>query len=167
MCIVGEHVVSGSKGEIDPERISRELIRFIGRMRERFEGVEVRYVFADSEAQYLINGIRRSLSAIRDTVTVTDCAKKPICDRIAFVNSLMHGGRFFILEDCRVLRAGLSSAVWDEKSDSDKRLDNFTSDIDILDAMEYSIERYMSRLMSPAEHGGKSKNNRKERYSYD
>ena len=62
--------------------------------------------------------------------------------RIAFVNSMMASGRFTILARCALVSEGLACAVWDE-SGEDKRLDNFTSDIDILDAMEYAIERYM------------------------
>lgn len=147
--VIAEHAVKGGKGDIDPDRISREFAAFIGRIRERWRGVSIRYVFADSEAQYLINGLRRYLAAAGESVKVMDSAKRAICDRIAFVNSLMSQGRFFILRGCGNLKMGLSCAVWDENSDSDKRLDNFTSDIDILDAMEYSIERYMSKMGTP------------------
>ena len=58
----------------------------------------------------------------------------------------MSVGKFWLHKDCVLLRDGLAFAVWDESSHSDKRLDNFTSDIDILDAMEYSIERYMKKI---------------------
>lgn len=143
--MLADHAVAGDKGEIDPERINREFRRFLGALRSRFRNVPLRYVFADSEAQYLINGLRRSLRAAGEGVTVMDCAKRPINDRIAFVNSLMAGGRFHLLRGCSLLREGLATAVWDEGSAVPRRLDNFTSDIDILDAMEYAIERYMKR----------------------
>ena len=90
--------------------------------------------------------MRRFLSENCAGVTVGESAKKRINDRIAFVNSLMAAGKFHILCECTRLRAGLSEAVWDPDSACDKRLDDFTSDIDILDAMEYSVERYMARL---------------------
>lgn len=147
LVVIGERAVAGDKGEIDPERINREFVHFLEGIRSRWAGVQVRYVFADSEAQYLIAGLRRFLAARGDPVTVMDCAKRPIADRIAFVNSLLSAGRFTLLRDCAALREGLSSAVWDEHSTTDKRLDNFTSDIDILDAMEYSIERYMKKYL--------------------
>ena len=51
-----------------------------------------------------------------------------------------------ILESCSLVIKGIEEAVWDPDSLDDVRLDNFTSDIDILDAMEYSIERYMKKL---------------------
>ena len=94
-----------------------------------------------------MNGLRRTLAD--SGIPVADSAKRPIADRIAFVNSLLAAGRFHLLRACPHLRDGLAAAVWDESSAADKRLDNFTSDIDILDAMEYAIERYMGKLAPP------------------
>ena len=142
--VVADHAVAGSKGEVDAERINREFTRFLAAVRERMPEVPVRYVFADNEAQVLVNSLRRHLASLPgERVLVADAAKKKIVDRIAFVNTLMSQGRLRLLADCDLLAAGLASAVWDEKSPVDKRLDDFTSDIDILDAFEYSIERYM------------------------
>jgi hypothetical protein len=44
------------------------------------------------------------------------------------------------------LQKGLSQAVWSEKKEG-IRLDDGTSDIDILDAFEYSIEEYLENLV--------------------
>ena len=142
--VIADHAVAGSKGEVDAERINREFTRFLAAVRERMPGVPVRYVFADNEAQVLVNSLRRHLASLPgERVIVADAAKRKIVDRIAFVNTLMSQGRLRLYADCELLAAGLASAVWDEKSPVDKRLDDFTSDIDILDAFEYSIERYM------------------------
>ena len=146
--VLRDHAVAGGKGEIDAERINRECLRFLEGLRRDYPGVYIRYIFADNEAQYLINGLRRYLSAAGETAKVQDAAKRRICDRIAFVNHLMAEGKFRILRECTRLRDGLCGAVWDPDSAEDKRLDDFTSDIDILDAMEYSIERYMNRTNS-------------------
>ncbi|MBQ2726953.1 MAG: phage terminase large subunit [Clostridia bacterium] len=143
---VDEHAVAGGKGEIDAQRINGEFGRFLAELRKKYPGVRVKYVFADSEAQYLINGLRRYLQETDRTVRVMDCAKRPIADRIAFVNTLMASGRFTLTGNCVLLKAGLASAVWDEKADGDKRLDNFSTDIDILDAFEYAVERYMGAI---------------------
>ena len=142
--VIADHAVAGSKGEVDAERINLEFTRFLAAVRERMPGVPVRYVFADNEAQVLVNSLRRHLASLPgERVIVADAAKRKIVDRIAFVNTLMSQGRLRLYTDCELLAAGLASAVWDEKSPVDKRLDDFTSDIDILDAFEYSIERYM------------------------
>lgn len=142
-----EAEVGGEKGEIDAPRINGEMRRFISSLRADFPTTPIRYLFADSEAQYLVNGLRRTLAD--SGIPVADSAKRPIADRIAFVNSLLAAGRFHLLRACPHLRDGLAAAVWDESSAADKRLDNFTSDIDILDAMEYAIERYMGKLAPP------------------
>ncbi len=143
--VLRDHAVDGGKGEIDAERINRECLRFLDGLRRDYPGVYVKYLFADNEAQYLINGLRRYLSAAGETAVVQDAAKRRICDRIAFVNHLMAEGKFHLTRECTRLRDGLCGAVWDTDAAEDKRLDDFTSDIDILDAMEYSIERYMNR----------------------
>ena len=113
---------------------------FLMKLREKYPGVSVRYIFADCEAQYLINGLRKHLKRLGETAVVSDCAKKPILDRISFVNRLIIRKRLKIVKTCTHLRDGLCTALWGE---NDRRLDNFTSDIDILDAFEYAIERYM------------------------
>ncbi len=143
--VLRDYAVDGGKGEIDAERINRECLRFLEGLRDDYPGVYVKYMFADNEAQYLINGLRRYLSAAGETVKVQDAAKRRIGDRIAFVNHLMAEGKFRITRECTRLRDGLCNAIWDTSAAEDKRLDDFTSDIDILDAMEYSIERYMNR----------------------
>ncbi len=146
--VLRDHAVDGGKGEIDADRINRECREFLEALRRDYPGVYVKYIFADNEAQYLINGLRRYLAAAGETVRVQDAAKRRIADRIAFVNHLMAEGKFRITRECARLRDGLCGAAWDPDASDDRRLDNFTSDIDILDAMEYSIERYMNRTNS-------------------
>ena len=53
-------------------------------------------------------------------------------------------------EECTLLDQGLQAAVWDSKEaekGKDVRLDNFSTDIDILDAFEYSWERFIPKLL--------------------
>jgi PBSX family phage terminase large subunit len=137
--VLSEHASRGGKGDIDPARIDCEMSEFLASLRGQYRTVPVRYIFADNEAQYLINGLRHHLRREGDGVTVCDCAKKPILDRISFVNRLISRRRLHLCESCSMLRAGLASAQWGENL---CRLDNFTTDIDILDAFEYAIERY-------------------------
>ena len=58
----------------------------------------------------------------------------------------MGAGRFFFTNDCETLSTALQEAVWDEKSMKDDRLDDGSSDIDTLDAFEYTIERDIKML---------------------
>ena len=139
---LADHAITGDKGEIDPGRIHREFTRFCGRVREMAPGAMLKYAFCDSEAQYLINGLRRALAG--EEIQVKDCAKRPILDRITFILGLMNGGRFHLTEACGRLAEGLAQAVWVEGED--RRKDDFTSDIDVLDAFEYAVERYMGKV---------------------
>ncbi len=144
--IVDERKIVGGKGEIDPIRVNAEFASFVHSLKARYPDVFIKYAFCDSESQYLINGMRAYMRSAFPEITVTECAKKRIRDRIDCTCALMASGRFFVLEGCTLVQRGLSEALWDTGEDADVRLDNFTSDIDILDAMEYSFERYMGRL---------------------
>ncbi len=145
LTVLDEYAVQGEKGEISPETINKAAENFIRGLSCDYPGVNITYIFADSEAQYLINGMRMYLiKSGAYNGPFRDCKKAHIVDRIAYVNSLLARGKLKLHEKCKLLAAGLASAVWDESDGKkDKRLDNFTSDIDILDAFEYAIERYM------------------------
>lgn len=59
----------------------------------------------------------------------------------------MAQGRFFcVSKHCDSLVSALCTAVWDAKKPTQTaRLDDGTTDIDSLDAFEYTIERLISR----------------------
>ncbi len=100
-------------------------------------------VYCDSAEQTMINSYRQ-----RTTYPIYNSLKRPINDRIRCTLLLMGGGRYHIVEgECEDLVSGLKTAVWDDKSLEDKRLDDGTSDIDILDADEYSFEYNIYRLV--------------------
>lgn len=100
-------------------------------------------VYCDSAEQTMINSYRQNT-----TYPVYNSLKKPINDRIRCTLLLMGGGRYHIVEgECEDLVNGLKTAVWDKDALQDKRLDNGTSDIDILDADEYSFEYNIYRLV--------------------
>lgn len=145
--IIAEHIVTGTKGEIDPMRVSLEFEDFIRRIEKLYAGIDVRYAFCDNEAQYLINGLRRHMSGRGFSIRIGDSIKRRIRDRIDCTCALMVSGKFHVSENCRELQKGLAEAVWNPESEKDERLDNFTSDIDILDAMEYSFERYIGNRL--------------------
>lgn len=59
-------------------------------------------------------------------------------------NPAFHAGMVFT-EDCESLSKAFQEAVWDGKTD--ERLDDGSSDIDSLDAFEYTIERDIRYLI--------------------
>lgn len=104
-------------------------------------------LYADSAEQTLIAGLRVALKPLG--ITVKNSLKRPINDRIRATTMLMGGGRFYILaSECQSLHEALLTALWDDKAvGTDRRLDNGTSDIDTLDAFEYSLERHYPWLI--------------------
>lgn len=124
-----------------------KTVEYVDAMYDKFEkSVISEYgfvdnTFADSAEQTIINTMRTKHSKIYNSI------KNPIIDRIRCTDLLISSGRFFIVDgDNDAIIKGLSTAVWDEKKLDDTRLDNGTSDIDILDAFEYSWEYYIKRL---------------------
>jgi len=137
--------IKGKKGDIDADRLCNEFVAFLQRFKEAYPQLYVRYCWADSEAQYLINSLRTAIRRFNLGVEIGDSAKHRIIDRIIAGNTLLNTGRLKVARDCTLIRGGLRSASWDKKK-PDTRLDNFSSDIDILDGAEYSWERFLPRL---------------------
>ena len=147
LTIIKDYHIEGRKGEIDGNRVNTEFMRFYEILRQEYPNIPVRFVFADSAEQYLINGLRQVIKNLG--LTIGDSQKVPIVQRIICTNSLLNTGRLKVHKDCRYVQDGLRAAVWDSKAAAkgeDKRLDDFTSDIDVLDATEYSFERFIPKL---------------------
>ena len=68
-------------------------------------------------------------------------------DRIFATTSLAAQERLQITEDCNSLEQALSMAVWNPKSLELERVDDGTSDIDSLDAFEYTFERDIKKYI--------------------
>ena len=145
--VIKDYHIEGKKGEIDGNRVNTEFIRFINTLKAEFPQIPIKYVFADSAEQYLINGLRKALQGMG--LQIGDSKKNAIVQRIICANSLLNTGRLKILKECKYVIDGLRAAVWDSKAAAngkDERLDDFTSDIDVIDAFEYSFERFISQL---------------------
>ena len=106
---------------------------------------EIHAVFCDSAEQVLKNSLRSALKNTRFNWLadrIYNSKKIPITDRIRLTSILMGGGRFWYTPAAASLRDALASALWNGKhAGRDERLDDGTTDIDTLDAFEYTIER--------------------------
>jgi hypothetical protein len=142
---LADHHIKGKKGDIDADKVCREFVGFVQRLRTKYPRLYIKYVWGDSEAQYLINSLRKTIRMNGLAIEIGDSAKYPIIERIIAANTLLNTGRMFVADDCELVQRGMRSAVWDKKK-PDTRLDNFSTDIDILDGYEYSWERFIPRL---------------------
>ena len=102
-------------------------------------------VYADSAEQILIRGLKRVALQKGLPVQIHNARKLPINDRIRLVNKLVAQDRWRVCRGAQTVKAALCEALWSPKKD-DERLDDGTTDIDTLDAMEYSIEPYFNEL---------------------
>ena len=50
-------------------------------------------------------------------------------------------------DGCETLRTAFCEALWNDKKQEDERLDDGSTDIDTLDAFEYSIEKERKKLI--------------------
>lgn len=108
----------------------------------------VESVFWDNAETVLGNSIRNAVERRFPWISVRPAKKMTILDRIRCTVRLMGAERFFITDDCETLKAALIDAVWDKDSKGkEARLDDGSTDIDSLDAFEYTIERDMKYLI--------------------
>jgi PBSX family phage terminase large subunit len=106
---------------------------------------EIDYIFADSAEQTLINSERQNTRW-----TIRNSVKNEIIERIRATDLMLAGRRIKIVEaENKSLINALRCAVWDEKAPTDTRLDKpGETNIDPLDAFEYSWELWIRRLTS-------------------
>lgn len=107
---------------------------------------KARYVCADCWVDSAEQLIKKSMER-RGVINVHNSFKKPIVDRIRFLDLMFSLGRASIYKDCKESIRAVQSAVWTTKGDTETRLDNGTSNIDSLDAAEYSFEKYMRDMI--------------------
>ena len=60
---------------------------------------------------------------------------------------MIGAGRFFHTSDCETLSTALQDAVYNKDKLDDERLDDGSTDIDSLDAFEYTYERDMKKYL--------------------
>lgn len=146
------------KEEIDSNKLDELFCDFVQEVIDKYSVIDrngdyvgycnVESVFYDNAETVLGNSIRNAVEKRFSWISVKSAKKKKINDRIRCTVRLMGAGRFFITEDCESLETAFSDAVWDKEiKDRDERLDDGSTDIDSLDAFEYTIERDMKYLI--------------------
>lgn len=124
---------------VTPEKLYQHFDRFMKECKSKYPG-QYSYTFADCAEQTLIAGMASRFPGIKNSL------KNPIVDRIRATNALISLDKLSYTSDCKSLVDAMLTAVWDDTKLDDVRLDNGTSDIDTLDAAEYSWESYLYQL---------------------
>lgn len=124
---------------IDANKLSELFLQFVADVIAKYG--KPRYAFWDNAETVLGQSIKNACRKAFPTLLVLPAQKKKINDRINYTVRLMGAGRFFITPDCLTLKKALQDAVYNGKVLQEERLDDGSTDIDTLDAFEYTIER--------------------------
>ena len=161
--IMSKRIMAKDENEdIDSNMLDKLFCEFVQEVIQKYSvidryGDEVRYcnvetVYYDNAETVLGNSIRNAVEKRFPWISVKKARKATINDRIRCTVKLMGADRFFITKDCESLKTAFSDAVWDKDvKDRDERLDDGSTDIDSLDAFEYTIERDMKYLIKEVE----------------
>ena len=142
-------IVLGSEkhyGDIDPDDLEYLEIEFAKKMIYKYN-CEIDFMLPDNEEVVLIRGLKRRVQEEGWGTIVRGCTKEPINDRIDCGRTMIsYGILSYIEEENKIFVDALSSALWDDNAKEDTRLDDFTTDIDTIDAWEYSWCRYIKQI---------------------
>ena len=131
---------------LTPEKLAADFVAFVRACQQRFLVTDA---FCDSAEQTLINGLRAAAARERVPINIGNALKRPINDRIRATCLLMGAGRFHAMRHCEATIDALRSALWSSKNlTADVRLDDGSTNIDSLDAMEYAFEREIPNLIA-------------------
>ena len=133
--------------QVDTEQLTERFLAFGQAILAEYGWIDAAY--CDSAEQTIINSFRK-----KAPFPVANARKCEIRDRIRSTDIMMALHVLMIVaEDCRTLIDALATCVWDKaKPEAWVRLDNGTSDIDTLDAFEYSWERLWKILIREEKH---------------
>lgn len=134
--------------DVDPAVLGELWVKFLKSVIADYGFVTKCY--ADSAEQVLIRGLKSAQNkAGLGNISTVNALKASITDRIFAFTFLFNNGKYLYVEDeCESLMDAVGTAIWNPKNPTEnERLDDGTSDIDTLDAMEYGWERDMRKLV--------------------
>ncbi len=138
------------KKNLTPVELTKALENFLLTLMLYYPTLIHCVINCDSAESILIKGLK---SYFKEPINgcyfeIAYAWKTEINDRIRLYSALQSQGRYYYLARCNEVKVAFKSAVWDSK-DPGVRLDepNYNNPVDILDAAEYSIEKYGSKLI--------------------
>lgn len=140
--------------ELDSKQLLDKQLNFIEYCRNKFH-CDIDYVFPDNEETVHIRTLKNAVDEKGWNTIVKGSKKEEINSRIDCQNKMLSFDIFYYLKDeCDTLVKAMKTAMWDDKKIKDTRLDDFTTDIDSLDAYEYTYERRMKQIIDMINYEG-------------
>lgn len=132
---------------ISAEQIAVEYVKFLKKV-EYLYGYQIYYTYADSAEQVIPVDMDNELKRQGLHRSIRGSYKGKVIDRIEATGLLIAKNKLFYTEDAYTVRDALKEAVWAGGKERTERLDDGTTDIDTLDAFEYSWYHSAQRLIS-------------------
>ena len=133
-------------GDYDSVKLEQLVADFCTAVEGKYGKVLALYY--DNAETVLGTGVKNKLAKTHPHIVVRGAKKSAVNGRIQATIRLVNAGRLWITDDCDSLSTALQQAVWSDKATKDERLDDGSSDIDSLDAFEYSWERDIKRYIT-------------------
>ena len=141
--------------QLSPDELNVEFVNWFRKVYDKYSKYTQSGFFYsnfDNAEPVLARGLETASIKANLRTQLRGALKIPVNNRIRLENAMIGAGRFYVYvdgsnDDAHNVKVALQEAVYDGKSQSDLRLDDGTSDIDTLDALEYSVERYAKNLM--------------------
>ena len=135
------------EGVYSPDILYEKFKEFYNRIIQKYGKVTHAYGDYGALGEILTFGLNRYLQQNNIPLKVDDCVKGRIVDRIELDCQLFGQGKRFILRQCTGLIEAYTEALWNDKG-QDERLDDGTTDIDSLDANEYSYFSFYDKFVT-------------------
>lgn len=129
-----------------PEQLYEYFVQFYEKIVSKYD--KCNFAFCDYGAlgNVLTLGLINYCRKKHLEISIQDCSKGKIKDRILLTSALFSQNRLKILRKNTVIIKALQEALWNSQVE-DERLDDGTTDIDSLDAFEYSINSFYEKLI--------------------
>lgn len=130
----------------DPEQLYAFFVSFYKKILDKYGMCQFAFCDYGALGNVITLGLIKECQRQRLSVKIEDCIKGQIKDRIFLSSTLMAQHRLKILRKNARIISAFSEALWNPKAE-DERLDDGTTDIDSLDAFEYSINSFYENLI--------------------
>lgn len=130
----------------DSVQLTAAFVKFV--QKQIASGYKPEKIYVDGAEQVLKLSLERGLRNAGLGLQVLNAHKHEIVDRIRFYNGMFGLGKFKICSHCKKTIEAFQNAVWNDAKDFDERLDDGSTNIDSLDAQEYSTEAYQKQLLT-------------------
>lgn len=141
--IIDEKIIKGIK---DPDELYKYAINFYRQVESKYGWISCCYADWGGLGQIITKGLNINMTyTLGEQAFVRDCKKAKIINRINILNRLINAGHFRVVDWCTESIEAIASATWDPKKE-DTRLDDGTTNIDIMDAIEYAFTPYIKQL---------------------